>query len=156
MGPWTRRKALHGAGVGLVGALAGCSALSDPQQSLVIAVNNYTESPHQGHVLIEKDGTELVHQYLEVGAAESDQGRTVETKVALGEMPSGTPLNVTASFADGLEATGQHTLECIDQYRGRAIFVNIEPEGPVSVSLTLACYDEFPESEASLSGSNQS
>jgi hypothetical protein len=156
MGYWTRREALHAAGVGLVGALAGCSALSDPQQSLLVAVNNYTESPHRGHVLIERDDMELVHQYLEVGAAVPDQGRTVETKIALDEMPSGTPLDVTASFGDGLEATGQHTLDCIDQYRGRAIFVNIEPEGPVSVSLTLACYDEFPESEASQDGINQS
>ena len=156
MGRWTRRKALHAAGVGLVGALAGCSALSDPQQSLLVAVNNYTESPHQGHVLVEKDGTELLHQYLEVGAAGPDQGRTVETKIALDEMPGGTPLDVTASFGEGLEATGQHKLECIDRYRGRAIFINIEPEGPVSVSLTLACYDEFPESEASQGGINRS
>ena len=145
---WTRRTALRAAGVDLVGPLGGCSALSNPQQTLLVAVNNYTDSSHQGYVLVEKDDTELVNQYLDVGPAALDQGRTVETKIALGEMPRGAPLDVKASFGEGLEATGQHTLECLDQYRGRAVIVNIEPEGPVSVSLTLACYDEFPVSEA--------
>ncbi|HKJ59366.1 MAG TPA: hypothetical protein VKA37_09060 [Halobacteriales archaeon] len=151
----TRRQFLL-AGTGAITALAGCSALSDPQQTLLVTVNNYTESSHQGHVLVEKDGTELVHQYLDVGAAEPDQGRTVETKIALGEMPSGTPLDVTASFGDGLKATGQHTLDCSDEYIGKAIYVHIEPEGPVSVSLNLACFDEFPENEALQGGTNQS
>ncbi len=151
----TRRRVLL-AGTAGITALAGCSALSDPQQSLVVAVNNYTESSHQGHVLIEQDGTEIVHQYLDVGAAEPDQGRTVETKITLGEIPKGTPLDVTASFGDGLKATGQHTLDCADEYSGKAIYVHIEPEGPVSVSLNLACYDEFPENEALQDGINQS
>ena len=142
----TRRQFLL-AGTGGITALAGCSALSNPQQSLLLVVNNYTESRHQGHVLIETDGTELVQQYVIVGAVERDTGTSVETKIALGRMPSGTPLDVTASFGDGLKATGQHTLECDGPYKGDAIFVNLEPEGPVSVNLNLACYNEFPESE---------
>jgi len=149
----TRRQFLL-AGTGGLTALAGCSALSNPQQSLLLSVNNYTESRHQGHVLIEKEGTELVHQYLEVGAADPNQGTTVETK--LGEMPRGTPLDVTASFGDGLEATGRHTLDCSDEYIGDGMYVYIEPEGPVSVSLNLACYDEFPSEEAAQDGVNQS
>lgn len=145
---WTRRTALRAAGVGLVGALAGCSALSNPRQSLLVAVNNYTDAAHQGYVLVESDDTEVVNQYLDVGPAAQDQGRTVETKIELGRMPKGAPLDVKASFGEGLEATGQHTLECIDQYSGRAVIVNIEPEGPVSVNLNLACYDGFPVSDA--------
>ncbi len=143
----TRRQVLL-AGTGAITALAGCSVLSDPQRSLLVAVNNWTESSYRGHVLVEKDGTEVVQQYLDVGAAESDQGMTVETKIELGEMPSGTPLDVTASFGDGLQATGQHTLDCSGEYVGKAIIVHIEPEGPVSVSLNLACFDEFPMYEA--------
>ena len=152
----TRRQVLL-AGTAGITALAGCSALSDPQQSLLVAVNNWTESSHQGHVLIENDGRELVHQYLEVGAAEPDQGRTVETKIELGEIRSGTPLDVTASFGDGLKATGQHTGDCSDEseYIGKAIYVHIEPEGPVSVSLNLTCFDEFPSKEAVQGGINQ-
>jgi hypothetical protein len=144
------------AGTGGITALAGCSTLSDPQQSLLVAVNNYTESRHQGHLLIKKDGTELVRQYLEIAAAEPDAWATVETKIALGEMPIGTPLDVTASFGDGLKATGQHTLDCSDEYNGDAIFVQIEKEKPVNVRLNLACYDEFPSAEASQGGINQS
>jgi len=146
------------AGTGGITALAGCSAFSGPQQPLLVAVNNYTESSHQGHVLVERDETTLVDQYLEVGAAEGDQGRTVETKIELGRMPTGTPLDVTASFGDGLTATGQHTLECADEsdHIGRAIYVHIEPEGPVSVGLNLACFNEFPSSEAVQGERNQS
>ena len=151
----TRRQFLL-ASTGGITALAGCSVLSDPQQSLLVAVNNYTESRHQGHVLIEMDGTELVHQYLEVSAAEPDGWVTVETKVELGRMPSDTPLDVTASFGDGLKATGQHTLDCSDQYTGDAIYVQIEDETPVNVRLNLACYDEFPSSEAVQGGINHS
>lgn len=153
MSPTRRQFLLTGAG-GLT-ALAGCSVLSDPQQSLLIAVNNYTDSRHQGHVLVERDGTEVVHQYLSVGAAERDTGTSVETKVALGEMPSGTPLDVTASFGDGLEATDRLTLTCANEYKGNAIFVQIEPEGPVSVSLNLPCYDDFPLHEAFEGGRNR-
>lgn len=152
--PPTRRQFLL-AGTGGITALAGCSALSDPQQALLVAVNNYTESRHQGQVLIEKDGTEVVHQYVEVSAAEPDAWATVETKIALGGMPSGAPLDVTASFGDGLKATGQHTLDCSDEYNGRAIFVQIEKEKPVNVRLNLACYDEFPSNEAAQGGINQ-
>ena len=151
----TRRQFLL-AGAGGITALAGCSALSDPQQSLLIAVNNYSESRHQGHVLIEKDGTELVHQYLEVAAAGPDAWATVETKIELGGMPSATPLDVTASFGDGLRATGQHTMDCADEYSGRAIFVNIEEESTVNVRLNLICYSEFPSNEAVQGGIDHS
>ncbi|MFB6183142.1 MAG: hypothetical protein ABEI96_01190 [Haloarculaceae archaeon] len=137
-------------------ALAGCSALSDPQQSLLVAVNNYTDSRREGTVLIEKDGTEIVQQYLEVPAAEPDEWATVETKVVLGRMSSETPLDVTASFGDGLKATGQHTLDCSNRYTGDAIYVQIEPENPVNVRLNLACYDQFPSNEAVQGGINQS
>lgn len=147
----TRRQFLLASTVGIT-ALAGCSVFSDPQQSLVVKVRNYTDSRRQGYVLVEQDGRELIHQYLELDAAEPDAG--VETKVALGEMPSGTPLDVTASFGDGLEATGQHTLDCSDQYNGRAILVQIEAEG--NVRLNLNCYDEFPSEEASQGGTDQS
>lgn len=143
----TRRQLLL-AGTGAITTLSGCSALSDPKQSILVAVNNYTDSRHQGHVLIKKDGTELVEQYLEVAAAESDGWATVETKVALGEMPNDTPLDVTASFGDGLKASGQHTLDCSNGYNGDAIYVLIENEVPVNVRLNLACYDEFPSDEA--------
>ena len=147
----TRRQFLL-IGTSGIAAITGCSAISNSKQSLLIAVNNYTESRHQGHVLIEKDGTELVRQYVEVAAAEPDGWAGVETKI--GEMPRGTPLDVTASFGDGLEASGQHTLDCSDEHIGDAIFVNIEPEGPVSVSLNLACYDEFPSNEEVKGGVN--
>lgn len=151
----TRRQVLLAATGGIT-ALAGCSAFSDPKRPLLLAVNNYTDSRHRGHVLIEKDGTEVVHQYLEVGPAESDAWAAVETKITLGEMRSGTNLDVTASFGDGLNATGQHTLDCAEPYNGRAIYVNIEKEKPVNVSLTLACYDEFPSNEAVQGGVNRS
>lgn len=151
----TRRQFLL-TGTGGITALSGCSALSDPQQPLLLAVNNYTESRHQGHVLIEKDGAEVVHQYVEVGAAESDAWATIETKIALGEIQSGTPLDVTASFGDGLKASGQHTLDCSIEYNGRAIYVQIEKEKPVNVRLNLACYDEFPSNEAIQGGINHS
>lgn len=107
-----------------------------------------TDSRHQGHVLIKKDGTELVHQFVEVPAAEPDGWATVETKVALGEMPNDTPLDVTASFGDGLKASGQHTLDCSNGYNGDTIYVLLENEVPVNVRLNLACYDEFPSDEA--------
>lgn len=151
----TRRQLLL-AGTGVIGALAGCSAPSNPQQPLVVTVNNYSESRHQGHVLIENDGRELVHQYVEVGAAEADAWATVETKIALGSLPRGAPLKVTASFGDDLEATGQHRLDCTDPYTGRAIYVNIEKEKPVNITLNLACYTEFPTNEAVQGGINQS
>ena len=52
----TRRQFLL-AGTGGIAALAGCSAFSGPKQPLLVAVNNYTESSHQGHVLVERDET---------------------------------------------------------------------------------------------------
>lgn len=151
----TRRQFLL-AGSGVITALAGCSALSHSPQSLLVAVNNYTESRHEGYVLVEEDGTELVHQYLEVAAAGPDGWVTVETELAIGEMPSGTPLDVTASFGDGLTATGQHTLDCANGYRGDAIYVQIENEQPVNVRLNLACYDQFPSNEAKQGGTTHS
>jgi hypothetical protein len=92
---------------------------------------------------------------LVVGAAEPDTGTSVETKIALGRMSSGTPVDVTASFGDGLNATGQLTLDCSNEYKGDAIFVNIEPEGPVSVNLNFPCYSEFPNNEVFQGGSDQ-
>lgn len=151
----TRRQFLLAATGGAT-AIAGCSAFSNPQQSLLVAVNNYTRSRRRGRVLVERDGTEVVHQYVEVGAAEPDAWATVETKIALGAMPAGTPLDVTASFGDGLNATGQHTLDCSDEYNGRAVFVHIEEETPVDVRLNLACYDEFPSNEAVQGGTDRS
>jgi hypothetical protein len=149
----TRRQVLLASTGGLI-AFTGCSALSDPQQSLLVAVNNYTESRRSGQVLIENDGTELVRQYVEVPAAGPDTWGTVETRVAPGELSSDTPLDVVASFGDGLRATGQHTLDCSDEDTGRAIYVQIEAE--VNVRLNLACYDEFPSNEAEQGGINQS
>jgi len=151
----TRRQFLLAATGGIT-AIAGCSAFSDPQQSLLVAVNNYSESRQQGHVLVEEDGTELAHQYVEVAAAGPDAWATVETKLELSGISSETPLDVTASFGDDLEATGQHTLGCSDDYSGRAIYVQIEKENPVNVRLNLACYDEFPSSEAVQGGINRS
>lgn len=151
----TRRQFLL-AGAGGVTTLAGCSALSDPHQSLVVAVNNYTQSRHAGRVLVERDGTAVVEQYLEVGPAEPDGWTTVESELSLGRMPSDTPLDVTASFGDGLRASGQHTLDCADQYTGDAVYVQIEQETSVNVRLNLACYDQFPTSEAVQGGLNRS
>lgn len=153
--PPTRRQFLL-AGTGAITTLAGCSALSGPKQSLLVAVNNYTETRHRGDVLVATDGSELVHQYLEVPPAEPDGWATVETEIALGRMPRDTPLDVTASFGDGLEASGQHTLGCTDQYTGDAVYVQIENEDPVNVRLNLACYDQFPSNEAIQGGSNHS
>jgi hypothetical protein len=156
MGNWTRRKALHAAGVGLIGALAGCSALSDSEKTVLVAVNNYTESRYEGTVLIENDGTEVVHQYLEVPAAEPDGWATVETEITVGSMSEETPLDVKASFGD-MNATDQHTLDCSNEDKGGVIYVQIEPDvdGP-NLRLNLACYDEFPSSEAEQGGVNQS
>jgi hypothetical protein len=154
MGYWTRRRALHAAGVGLLGALAGCSVLSDPEQTYLVAVSNYTESRYEGTVLIENDGTGVVRQYLEVPAAEPDGWATVETEIILDSMS--TPLDVTASVGD-MAVTGQHTLDCANEYKGDVIYVQIEPgvDGP-NLRLNLACYDEFPSSEAVQGGINQS
>ena len=156
MGYWTRRRTLHAAGAGLVGALAGCSALSDPDQAVLVSVNNYTDSRYEGTVLIENDGTEAVRQYVEIPPAEPDGWATVETEVTLDGSASGTPLDVTASFG-GMEATGQHTLDCSKEYTGEVMYVQIEPDvdGP-NLELTLACYDDFPSSEATQGGIDQS
>lgn len=147
----TRRRLLL-ASIGGLTACAGCSALSDPQQSLVIAVNNYSDVPRQGFVSIERDGTELVSQYVEVGAAEEDGWTTVETRVDLGELPDGTRLDVTASFGDGLETDGSITLECASnsQYVGNIVFVQLDAKR--DLYLNKACYDEFPSEEARQGG----
>lgn len=149
----SRRQFLLASTGGLT-AVAGCSTLSDPQQSLLLAVNNFTDSRRSGHVLLEHDGTELVRQYVEVAAAGPDTWGTVETRVALGETVDGTPLDVTASFGDGLSANGQITLNCSDDYTGDVVYVQIERE--LNVRLNEACYDEFPSEEASQGGINRS
>jgi hypothetical protein len=123
---------------------------------VLLAVNNYTDSRHEGYVRIETEGTEVVRQYVEVGAAEPEGWTTVETRIPLGEMPGETPLDVTASFGEDLQATGQHTLDCTEEYTGDAIFVQIEAANPVNVRLNLACYDEFPSNEAAQGGISQS
>lgn len=149
----TRRQILLACTGGLT-ACAGCSALSDPKQSLVIAVNNYSDVPRQGFVYIERDGTELARQYVEVGATEGDGWTTVETRVNLGELPNGTRLGVTASFGDGLETDGSITLDCSSQYVGDVIYVQLD--AGLDLYLNEACYDEFPTSEARQGGVDRS
>jgi len=151
--PPTRRQFLL-ASTGGITAFAGCSVRSNPQQSLLVAVNNYTDTRHHGQLLIERDDTGIVRQYLEVPGAESDGWATVETKIGLGEMPGGTRLDVTASFGDGLGTDGSLTLDCSDDYTGDAIYVQIQKE--MTVRLNEACYDEFPSDEASQGGLNRS
>jgi hypothetical protein len=145
--PPTRRQFLLASAGGLT-ACTGCAALSDPQQSLVLAVNNYSDVPRRGFVSIERDGTELVHQYIEIGAAEAEGWTTVETRVDLGELPDGTRLEVTASFGDGLETDGSVTLDCASasQYAGDVVYVQLDAER--DLYLNEACYDEFPSGEA--------
>lgn len=156
MGHLTRRKALQAAGVGLIGGLAGCSALFGSEKTFLLAVNNYTDSRYEGTVRIENDGTEVVRQYLEIPPAEPDGWATVETEITVGGMADGAPLDVEASFGD-MEATGQHTLDCSEEYYGDVIYVQIEPEvDGANLRLNLACYDEFPSSEAQQGGINQS
>jgi hypothetical protein len=140
----TRRQILLASSSGFA-AFAGCSASSDPQQSLLIAVNNYTESRHQIDVLIERDGTELVRQYLEVAAGEPNAWPTIETKVALGEMPEDTGLNVTVKMGDGSIAHTSVSLDCTHQYTGNAVYAEIEKPGTLGVN--ELCYDEFPSSD---------
>jgi len=150
----TRRQFLR-ASTGGITALAGCSALSDPEQSLLISVHNYTELRHEGYLLIENDGTEVVRQYVEVAGAPPDGWTTAETEIALGEMPTGTRLDVTASFG-GREPTESITLDCQPEYTGDAIYVQFEPDRPINPKLRYPCYDEFPSAEASQGGINQS
>jgi hypothetical protein len=151
----TRRQFLL-ASTGGITAISGCSALSDLEQSLLISVHNYTESRHEGEVLIENDSTVVVRQYVEVAAAPPDEWTTVETEIALGEMPTGTRLVVTASFGDGREPTESITLDCHPEYKGDAIYVQFEPESPTNPQLRNPCYDEFPSAEASRGEANQS
>jgi len=151
----TRRQVLL-ASTGGLAALAGCSAFSDPEQSLLISVHNYTEARHEGTLLIEHDGTVVAHQYVEVAAALPDEWTTVETELALGEMPTGTRLDVTASFGDGREPTESITLDCQPEYTGDSIYVQFEPDRPTNPQVTNPCYDEFPSAEASQGGINQS
>lgn len=152
MANWTRRRVLGAVCVGPLGALAGCSSLSEPEQTVLLSVNNYTETRYEGTVLLENDRTTVVRQYLEVPPAEPDGWATVETELTLGAMASGTPLDVTASFGE-MTATGEHDLDCANGYRGDVVYVQIEPdvEGP-NLRLNLACYDEFPSSEAGQGG----
>ncbi len=145
----TRRRFLL-ASTGGITALAGCSALSHPQQSILVAVNNYTDARHQGYLRIENDDTKVVRQYLEVAAAEPDEWETVETEIALGAMPNDTRLDVMASFGDDLEATGSITLDCGTEFDGDAILVQLEADG--NLRLTEPCYDGFPSEEASQGG----
>ena len=142
------------ASTGGITALAGCSALSDPQQSLLVAVNNYTESSQDGQVLIENGDAEVVRQYVEVAAATQDTWGTVETELTLGKMPDDTRLDVTATFGDGLNATGSITLDCSAASNGNAIYVQVEKDR--NVRLNEICYNEFPSEEASQGGINQS
>jgi hypothetical protein len=102
--------------------------------------------PHQGYVRIEKDGREVVRQYLEVGAAEPDGWTTVETEISFGGLPRGTRLAVTASFDDDLEERGSITLNCTDEYDGEGIYVQIDAD--LDLGLNEWCYDEFPSAEA--------
>lgn len=132
------------------------SALSDPPSSLLDAVDADTESRHRGHVRIESDGTEIVDQYLDLAAADPDQWATVERKVGFGELPSSTPLDVTASFNDGLEATTQHTLDWSDEDNGAAVHAQLEEVKPRIVRYYPTCDDEFPSDEASQGGLNRS
>lgn len=149
----TRRQFLL-ASTGGITALAGCSALSDPRQSLLVAVNNYTESTQAGRLLVENGDTEVLRQYVEVAAATEDTWGTVETEIALGEMPDDTRLDVTAAFGDGLNASGSVTLNCSGDASGDAVYVQIEAER--NVRLNELCYGEFPSEEASQGGVNQS
>lgn len=151
--PLTRRRFLLTSTAGIT-AFAGCSTLSDTQRSLLIAVNNYTASPRQGHLRIEDDGTELVRQYLEVGTAGPETFATVETEVTLQGVSNGTSLDVTASFGDGLEASGSVTLNCTAEYAGDAIYVQVERGS--NLRLNDACYDQFPSGEARQGGINAS
>ena len=151
----TRRQFLL-ASIGGLTAIAGCSALSDPEQSLLISVHNYMQSRHEGALLIDNDGTRVVRQYLEIAAAPPDGWTTVETEVALGEMPTGTRLNVTASFGNENKPTESITLDCQPEYSGDAIYVQFEPGRPTNPQLRNPCYDGFPSAEASQGGLNQS
>ena len=107
--PPTRRLLLTSAAGGFT-AFAGCSALSDPEQTLLSSVHNDTDSRHQGHLLVERDGTAVLRQFLEVAAAPPNAWTTVETVVPLGEMPNGTTRDVTASVGDGMENADSITL----------------------------------------------
>jgi hypothetical protein len=111
--------------------------------------------PRQGFVCIERDGTELVRQYVEVGVA-ADGWTTVETRVDLGELPDGTRLGVTASFGDGLETDGSITLDCAStsRYEGDIVYVQLDAE--LDLYLNEACYDEFPSGEARQGGVSRS
>ena len=150
----TRRRFL-GAATGGLAAFAGCPALSDPEQSLLVSVHNYTDARHQGHLLVENDGTVVVRQYLEVAPRPPDAWTTVETNVPLGEMPNGTTLDVTASFGDGMENSASITVGC-QEYEGDAITVQFEPESVMNPRLRTMCFEEFPSSQASDGGTNRS
>jgi hypothetical protein len=143
------------ASVGWLAACAGCSSLSGTQQDFVIAVNNYSDVPRQGFVTVECDGTEQVRQYVEVGAAEEDEWRTVETRVDLGRLPDGTRIDVTASFGDGLETDDAITLSCASdsQYTGDIVYVQLDADG--DIRLVNTCYAEFPSQRAQEGGAGR-
>ncbi|MFP4591210.1 MAG: hypothetical protein ACLFMX_04815 [Halobacteriales archaeon] len=135
----TRRQVLL-AGMGAIPALSGCTVLSTPRQSLLVAVHNHTDSPQYCDLLIEKDDTAVVRQQLDVGAARLDE-TTVETLISLGEMADGTRLDVTASIDPNLEKHGSLTIGC-DEYMGNAVHVVLEKSG--DMYLIDNCFEEFP------------
>jgi len=124
----TRRQLLTGAAGGL-STLAGCSALAGSQQSLRISVINATEMRRQFHLLVENDGTEIVRQFFEVPAETPNDAPQMETTITLGELSSGTRLDVTAWVDDTPPATVPVTLDCGDEYGGDAVGAQIEVAG---------------------------
>lgn len=140
----SRREVLI-AGTGGIAMLAGCSVLSDPQQSLRVTVLNYTETRQQFHLVVEDDGTELIRQYLEVAAGDGDTPPAMETTIALGEMANGTRLNVTAWVANGPKDDAPLTLSCDDESAGDAVTARIESTDSVILSGVgegNSCYSE--------------
>ncbi|WP_254537538.1 hypothetical protein [Halomarina litorea] len=122
--PSTRRQFLR-AGTGGIAALAGCSAVSGPQQSLRMIVINNSEERHRFHLLIEDGGDELIRQYLEMPAAESPVAPAMETTIALEELPDGTHLDVTAWVRNGPRETAPLTLDCSNDFAGDALTARI-------------------------------
>lgn len=78
----------------------------------------------------------------------------METEIALGEMPAGTGLDVTATMGDGSTAYTPVTLDCTDEYTGNAVYTEIEKPGDVGVN--QLCYDDFPSSDEVGGWTNQS
>ena len=154
----SRREVLI-AGTGGIAMLAGCSVLSDPQQLLRVTILNYTESPHQFHLLVEDGGTELVRQYLEVPAGNGGTPPAMETTVALGEMADGTRLNVAAWVVDGPREDAPLTLSCDDESTGDAVTARVRDTDSVvlsGVGEDNSCFSEdFSVANDSTWGENQ-